>query len=121
MYIEGKGGTLFDLRAIVVVVVFVIGNRRRDNRHGSETSIGVLIGLETSNKSRALFAIIERYLLYRRNKKKKMIKENEFTGEIESNISIYFRSQRGGGKKGGRATNREDRFFNLSPFSSDRA
>lgn len=50
-----------------------------------------------------------------------MIKENEFTGEIESNISIYFRSQRGDGKKGGRATNREDRFFNLSPFSSDRA
>lgn len=71
MYIEGEGETLFDLRAIVVVVVFVIGNRRRDNRHGSETSIGVLIGLETSNKSRALFAIIERYLLYRWNKKKK--------------------------------------------------
>lgn len=66
IYRRGEQPTLFDLEAIVVVVVVVQGRSgtRRDNRHGSETSIGVLIGLETFNKSRAPFAIIESYLLY---------------------------------------------------------
>lgn len=35
-------------------------------------------------------------------------------GEIESNISIYFRSQRGVGRKD--TTNRKGRFFNLYLF-----